>query len=213
MSAPGAAVRGVFAVFRNHDIAVAQFGYYIVPIAVAAGARMKGIAVLGTGGLHHSRGIAVRMIRIRITAAGTGIGFQTTFHIVVPQSRGFVRSVAVATGALVEGIAALGAGGGYHRCDIIVNRNRLIGLGDHVFLRPAAVQIIGVRSGSCPLIQQENPTVSEGILKIRLSVLPLPPPRQEVLEDFELLDVFAHCVFRVAGQLDEAPSAVSITTP
>ena len=217
VSATGAAVRGVFAVFRNHDIAMSQFGYYIVPIAVAAGTFVEGIAVLGTGGLCHGcRGIAVGVFRVSVAAAGAGIGNDRVggiLHIIVPQSRSFVRSVALATGALVEGIAALGAGGCGYRGDIIVNRNRLIGLGDHVFLRPAAVQIIGVRSGSCPLIQQENPTVSEGILKIRLSVLPLPPPRQEVLEDFELLDVFAHCVFRVAGQLDEAPSAVSITTP
>ena len=156
VSATGAAVRGIFAVFRNHDKAMSQFGYYIVLIAVAAGARVKGIAVLCAGGLHHSRGIAVRMVRIRITAAGAGIGFQITFHIVVPQSRSLVRSVAVATGAFVEGIAALGAGGCDYRGDIIVNQERLIGLGDNGFRRPAAVQIIGVSSGSSPLIQQEK---------------------------------------------------------
>lgn len=57
---------------------------------------------------------------------------------------------------MVEGIAALGAGGCDYRGDIIVNRNRLIGLGDSGFFRPAAVQIIGISSGSSPLIQQEK---------------------------------------------------------
>lgn len=71
----------------------------------------------------------------------------------MPQSRSLVRSVAVATGAFVEGIAALGAGGCDYRGDIIVNRDRLIGLCDHSLTRPIPIQIVGVINGSvrhCP---------------------------------------------------------------
>ena len=87
------------------------------------------------------------MVRIRIAAAGAGIGFQTAFHIIVPQGGGFVRSVAVAAGALVEGVAALGASGCDHRGDIVVNGHRLVGPGDNGFLRPVPVQIVGVING------------------------------------------------------------------
>ena len=48
----------------------------------------------------------------------------------------------------MEGIAALGAGGCYHRGDIIVNRDRLISLGDHSLTRPIPIQIVGIINGS-----------------------------------------------------------------
>ena len=195
ISTTGTSEIGILDIFADLNVIVSQLRYGVILITVPAGAFVKGIAILRAGGSHDGFYIAVGMVCVSISAAGAGIGFQTTFHIVVAQSRRFIRSVALATGAFVEGIAALGAGGCDYRGDIIVNRNRLIGLGDSGFLRPAAVQIIGVRSGSRPLIQQENPTVSEGILKIRLSVLPLLPPRQEVLLRFRAIGcVCALCI-------------------
>ena len=147
VSATGASIRGIGTVFRNHDKAMSQFGYCIVLIAVAAGARVKGIAILRAGGSHYGFCIAVGMVCVSISATGAGIGFQTTFHIVVPQSRSFIRSVALATSAFVEGVAALVAGGCDYRGDIIVNRNRLIGLGDHSLTCPIPIQIVGVING------------------------------------------------------------------
>ena len=66
----------------------------------------------------------------------------------MPQSRSFIRSVALATSAFVEGVAALVAGGCDYRGDIIVNRNRLIGLGDHSLTCPIPIQIVGIINGS-----------------------------------------------------------------
>ena len=77
-------------------------------------------------------------------------------YIAMPKLCYHVVPIAVAANTCVEGIAVLGASGCDHRGDIIVNQERLIGLGDNGFRRPAAVQIIGVSSGSSPLIQQEK---------------------------------------------------------
>lgn len=90
----------------------------------------------------------MRMIRVCIATAGAGISARTACHIVVPQSGSFVRSVALAAGALVEGVAALGASGCDHRGDIIVNPYRLISLGDHSLTRPIPIQVVGVINGS-----------------------------------------------------------------
>jgi len=94
-------------------------------ITMATGAGVDGVALLCTGRCNYRCGIAMNVIRIAVTTTGAGVGF-TTLDIVMSQSRNQTVLIAVATGALVEGIADFGAGGVDNGIHIVVGRNVFI---------------------------------------------------------------------------------------
>lgn len=115
---------------------------------------MKGIAALCTGGSHYGFCIAVGMVCVSVSAAGAGIGFRTTFLVIVPQGGNYIGSIAVAAFAFMEGIALFRTGGRYNGSDIIVNQNRIVGFGDDLLLCPKAVCIIGEGQAGIGIIRR-----------------------------------------------------------
>ena len=85
------------------------------PVTVTTGAFVEGVAVCGTGGGHYGCGIVVGVIGAGSAQLGADV-----YHgcigggllVIVAQGGGFVCLVAVPAGALVEGVALFGTGGG-----------------------------------------------------------------------------------------------------
>ena len=149
-SAAAAAVVDVLGVLPDFHIVMTQFGDGVVSVTVTTGAFVEGVAVCGTGGGHHGCGIVVGVIGAGGAAAGADVYHSCIgggLLVIVAQGGGFVCLVAVPAGALVEGVALFGTGGGYHSGFIVVFLHPLIGLAGHLLLCPQAVQIIGVGDG------------------------------------------------------------------
>ena len=156
-SAAATAVVDVLGVFSDFYVVVPQLGDGVVPVTVTTGTFVEGVTVCGAGGGHHGCGIVVGMVGAGGSAAGADVYHSCIgwgLLVIVAQGGGFVCLVAVTAGALVEGVALFGTGGGHHSGLIVMFLHPPIGLAGHLFLRPQAVQIIGVGDGGVHVVRR-----------------------------------------------------------